>query len=326
MDSFKIKSKEDFIDMIGITEDVLSDAISNKKVAYSKFNKRKKNGFRDIYAIDKNHKIYQLQKNLNNRFFKNILFPDCVFGFCKCKSYFDFLVPHILNSKKRYYLRLDISDFFGSIDIFDIEESLDYYIDNSISDDESEEICQNIIEIISLDNKIVQGAITSPVVSNLVFRSLDIRIEKYCARLGVKYTRYADDMLFSAETSYVHNYKFTNAIKAIIYDKGFELNLSKTLKYSNEISLSGYVVGTDIRLSRKKYKAINKIIYEMSTASFKGFTNRQKKYYIKNQLAGYRSFLIQTIRYVNDNSKMLKIERKIQTIEHLIRKYCVEYP
>ena len=96
-----------------------------------------------------------------------------------------------------------------------------------------------ICYITTLNNHAIQGAITSPAISNIIFRSLDIRIEKYCEKIGVHYTRYADDMLFSSESSYIHSYKFTNAIQAIISDKGFYLNRKKTLKCENEISLNG---------------------------------------------------------------------------------------
>ena len=107
-------------------------------------------------------------------------------------------------------------------------------------------------------------------------------------------------MLFSSESSYIHSYKFTNAIQAIISDKGFYLNRKKTLKCENEISLNGYVVGTNIRLSRKKYKSINKIIYTLTTSSFTGFKNNYHQYITRNKLAGYRSFLIQYSRYIQD--------------------------
>ncbi len=326
MESYKIKNKEDLLSLLSITNNELLNALNNKSNAYIKYKKSSVRGTRIIHSINNEHTIYYLQKKLNNNLFNKFLYPDCVFGFRKNKSYFDFLTPHILTTKKRYYLRLDISNFFDSISILDINEALSYYLDDSIAYDESEEILQTIIDIITLDDKVIQGAITSPAISNLIFRSLDIRIEKYCKKFGIKYTRYADDMLFSAPMSYVHNYKFTNAIKSIIADKNFELNFKKTLKYKNEISLNGYIVGTDIRLSRKKYKTINKIIYNMSLNSFTGFSNRRAMYITKNKLAGYRSYLIQTFRYIDDKNQVMKIEKKIQIIENLICKYCIEHP
>ncbi len=323
MNSFKIESKESFLKILALQEDAVLETINHKDDGYIKRSFSKKSGVRDIYEIRSANHIYHLQRNINLEIFNNIYFPECVYGFRKHKSYFDFLVPHISNNKNRYYLRLDISDFFDSINVDDISEALRYYVSDDISSEEQEYIVQLIVDITTLNDKAVQGAITSPAISNLVFRSLDIRIEKYCEKLGVKYTRYADDMLFSSNISYVHNYRFTNAIQAIIKDKGFKLNRSKSLKFKNEISLNGYVVGTGIRLSRKKYSSINKIIFKLSDSSFRSFSNKQEQYECRNKLAGYRSYLIQASRYIHDDLKKDQIEKKIKTIEELILKYCI---
>ena len=324
MNGYKIIDKESFFDeIIGHTEDKLIEILKNKESAYRRYEKEKRNGNRVIYAINKNSPIYVLQNKLQNRFFANFMFPECVCGFLKRKSYFDFLIPHVLASSRRYYLRLDIHDFFGSIRIKDVEDALLYYINNNLSSEDKSIIIKYIIEITSVHDKIIQGAVTSPVLSNLVFRSLDIRIEKYCKKLDITYTRYADDMLFSSRFSYIHNHKFQNMIKTIIGEKGFILNNGKTLKYENEISLNGYVVGSDIRLSRKKLLQLNRIIYNIEKSSFTGFKSKRTKYITKNKLAGYRAFLIQTIPYIN-KSNLYLINKKISKIENLIIKYCMD--
>lgn len=299
MNSFRIETKEEFFKILDCDEDTVTSAIKDKEKAYFKYKLQKKIGSRYIYGLVKDNLIYTLQKKINREIFKNILFPDCVYGFCKRRSYFD------------------------SIEIDDIYQCLSYYISNDISGDDRDYILQLIVDITTLNNHAIQGAITSPAISNIIFRSLDIRIEKYCEKIGVHYTRYADDMLFSSESSYIHSYKFTNAIQAIISDKGFYLNRKKTLKCENEISLNGYVVGTNIRLSRKKYKSINKIIYTLTTSSFTGFKNNYHQYITRNKLAGYRSFLIQYSRYIQDENQNKKIQKKIETIQNLILKYCV---
>lgn len=323
MDAFKINSKDDLLYALEINEDELTSILNDRSSAYKKFHIKKKKGMREIHAIIDDHPLYNLQKNLN-RFLQSVLLPDSVYGFRKGKSYFDYLIPHasISESNNKFYLRLDITDFFDSISCFTVNDSLDYYISNEIDDYDRKQILEYITDIISLDDKIVQGAITSPVISNIVFRSLDIRIEKYCQKFGIVYTRYADDLLFSSGSSYIHNYKFINAIQYIISTKGFKLNLSKTLKYKNEISLNGYVVGSSVRLSRKKLHRINNILFNLNQSSFGGFTNNSKKYYTKNVLAGYRSFLIQSIRYIEDESIINRTNNKIKEIESLIMKYC----
>ena len=325
MEGYRINSKEQFLNQIlRCNEEELTNHIKNKKAAYNKYTKKKKSGTRIIYAVTKTNPIYYHQNDLKSIFFRNFLFPESVCGFRKGKSYYNFLMPHISRTRSRFFLRLDISDFFGSIRIEDLRDALSYYFVNYINDEEKKWVINAIIEIVTVDNKLVQGALTSPMLSNLVFRSLDIRIEKYCKEFGIIYTRYADDMLFSSNMSYIHNYRFTNMIAKIISEKGFSINHKKTLKYKNEISLNGYVVGCDIRLSRKKLRQLNKIIFEMSKSSFTGFQKRKSKYVAKNKLAGYRAFLIQSLKYINNETKLSQVKNKIKKIEVIITKYCTE--
>ena len=327
MEGFKIKSKLQFLDeIVKLNEEQLETCLIKKSESYTIYSKRKKSGAgeRVIYQIDRSSDVFRAQKNFCENFALNILFPECVYGFRKRKSYFDYLVPHISNNPSHFFLRLDISDYFDSIKEEKIKFVMEYYLDTEITDDDKAWILNAIAELSTFDGHLIQGAVTSPVLSNLVFRFLDIRIEKYCQKMGIVYSRYADDLLFSSDRSYIHNYKFINLIQQIIKEDGFKLNHHKTLKFSKELSLNGYVISQDIRLSRKKLKELNKIVFDLNSKSFTGFSNQKKKYIIKNKLAGYRAFLINAIRYSSDDEYRKRASRKIDEIETLIVKYCTE--
>ena len=327
MDGYKIKSKEQFLnEIVKLQEENLQLCIhpANKASAYRRYEKKKKNGYRTIYSIDKNNLLYIAQNNLQNNLFQNFMFPECVYGFRKRRSYYDYLMPHISEAGPRFFIRLDISNFFDTIRMKDIQEALEYYIIDEIDLEERNYIIKNLIEITTINNGIVQGAVTSSVLSNLVFRSLDIRIERYCKKINVVYSRYADDMLFSSDKDYIHSNKFINMIRKIIRDKGFLVNNSKTIRDKNEIHLNGFVVGTDIRMSRKKLSGINKIIYEMEKKDFTGFDSRKLKYSTRNKLSGYRAYLIQILKYTKNENKTEYITKKIKKIEKLILDYCIE--
>lgn len=45
-----------------------------------------------------------------------------------------------------------------------------------------DELVNTIFEILTFNDVLIQGAITSPIMSNIVFRELDIRIQKYCRK------------------------------------------------------------------------------------------------------------------------------------------------
>jgi len=74
-----------------------------------------------------------------------------------------------------------------------------------------------------------QGASTSPALSNLAARRLDSRLTGICRRLGLAYTRYADDLTFSGDAALNERIGYLLArVRHIAQDEGFALNQGKT--------------------------------------------------------------------------------------------------
>ncbi|WP_260357202.1 reverse transcriptase family protein [Peribacillus frigoritolerans] len=200
--------------------------------------------------------MYTVQQSIRRNFLNKISIPDYVYGFVPKHSYNDFLLPH---TNKKFYVRLDIQNFFPSIDSKALIEVFTYYF--HLKDDTNLELLNQFIDLVILEYKVPQVAVTSPVLSNVVFRRLDIRIYEYCKKFSITYTRYADDLLFSSDNPYVHEDFFIRKIKYIISMMGFKLNIHK-IRYDKEfISLIGYVVEDNIRLSRKKLKNLSSILF-----------------------------------------------------------------
>ncbi|MGG4213857.1 reverse transcriptase family protein [Paenibacillus sp. FSL L8-0638] len=303
---------------------------------YTKTIKKKDDSERVLQCIDNKHVVFKIQKHLKNNFFDFIPLSNHAYGYVKGKSYYDYLKPHLNNS---FYLRLDIKSFFESIKENKLREVLEYYIDDiKISDDLT--LIDFILKVVTLSGSLPQGAVTSPVLSNILFRFLDIRISRYCRKFGVEYSRYVDDMLFSSNNLFVHKIIFTNGITKILNSYGLRLNNKKNIKTKKEISLNGFVVGTDIRLSRKKTAFLSSIIYcyqhskEKNTHNFlyeirKHFKMDPKEkinmLWLHNYLAGYRSFLLGLLPFDSvgvmpeDTTKVhKKILFKINEIEKIL--------
>lgn len=317
MDSYIIKNKEEFLNIIDITEEELKKVLKDKAKAYHKFKviNKKRNSLRTIHGIVLNSDIYRMQRNLQKYIFNNFYFPSNVYGFIKHKNYIDYLVPHCTNVGKKYFLRLDIKNFFDTISVDQLQECLSYYFDEKCDDNEKRFIIDSIISIVTINDKLIQGAITSPSLSNLVFRRLDIRIERFCENNNVVYTRYADDLLFSSYDETAHKNYFLNMISSILKSYGFRLNYDKTLKMYDELSINGYVIGKDIRLSRKKYEAVNYVLFYLEKNNTSNPMSRSFKYTLINLLAGYRSLFIQVLRNTNDEKRKTALKKKISRIE-----------
>ncbi|WP_409174407.1 reverse transcriptase family protein [Brevibacillus fortis] len=307
----------------------VTDIISDKNKDYSIMFIPKKSGSRKLHCLNDDSLLRQLQDKLRINFLNHIPLPDYVYGFVKGSSYKDYLIPHLNN---QFYLRIDIQDFFDSISKELVISVFDNYF--KISEDDKQQILKLFYEIISLNNKIPQGAITSPSVSNIVFRQLDLRINQYCKKFNIVYTRYADDLLFSSNNKYLHNPFFIKKIARILYSKGFKLNNKKIRKGKESISLNGFVVGKEITLSRRRLYDINKVIFIAEASSNIPIDqliqklNSEPLYYRKkhdnlyfrrksdliNYFGGYRSFLLNWVNRDSDNSKIQKLLERIEKI------------
>jgi RNA-directed DNA polymerase len=324
--------KDYFYDkIISCKEKDLKELLEQKNDFY--FFKRipKKGGYRELHCLINDSPLRALQEKLRVNFLNRIPIPDYVYGFVKGSSYQDYLIPH---TDKKYYLRVDIKHFFNSItkDLF-YKVFGNYF---KVDDTEKTELLNYLFDLVSFNEKIPQGAITSPSVSNIVFRSLDIRINKLCNRFNITYTRYADDLLFSSNNEFLHNKYFLKKIAHILYSKGFKINSGKVRKTTDYISLNGFVVGRTINLSRKRLYDITKVLFiinrypDAALEEMLRLINSEKLYYRKkydttyfnkkndilNFLGGYRSFLISWSNFT-DSSKHTKLIKRIE--ETMIR-------
>lgn len=110
-------------------------------------------------------------------------------GFVPGKSYYDFLRPHISGY---YFLRLDIKKFFHSISVLEVKNLLSQYFSD---DKKGAKYSALDIAYMSITHKVNNnfddddikgkeilpiGFSSSPVVSNIIFRRIDILIQKLC--------------------------------------------------------------------------------------------------------------------------------------------------
>lgn len=151
--------------------------------------------------------------------------------------------PH---TNKKYLLKLDITDFFGSIrfeQVYSAAFNTRYF---------PKQIGVMLTTLCCLKGALPQGAPSSPAVSNLVMRNFDENIGNWCKKHNISYTRYCDDITFSSDFPlYI---AFTKA-KNMLENMGFELNEKKTrfITNANRQSVTGLTVNEKVAVS-KEYK------------------------------------------------------------------------
>ena len=136
-----------------------------------------------------------------------------------------------------------------------------------------------------------QGACTSPMITNLICRKLDNRLQNLAQKLSFSYTRYADDLVFSTESKDPALMKqLLHFVNKIVADEKLEINREKTMimRKSQRQTVTGVLVNnnetkisrTDIRKFRAflhQFKAVGEV--EMSKKIGKDAKHYGKGYF-----------------------------------------------
>jgi len=192
-------------------------------------------------------------------------------------------LPHI---QKRYVLNIDIEDFFPSIEFRRIKTVLELEPFNLSNERES--IGFIISNICCLNGKLPQGSPTSPILSNIVTQRLDRRIGKLVTKYKVKYSRYADDLSFSANRN-VFKGEFLKEIQEVIESENFKINNDKTRIKSNRDhqEVTGIVVNQRLNVRRSYIKVIRTMINNWEKGGLEYATN---EFYHKEPHKAFNDF------------------------------------
>lgn len=170
-----------------------------------------------------------------------------------------------LHAKSRFFLHADIRNFFPSIKSLHLNPILreNKHIFEDIGLD-LEESLVDIRKICFRKDSLSIGAVSSPVISNVVMYSFDEIMLEYCKANGYLYSRYADDIYISSK-SYIPKDVLTFLQRELV-KCGFTMNYSKTKFCSSKSrrKVTGLVITNDSRISigTERRKAIKKMVYD----------------------------------------------------------------
>ncbi len=172
-------------------------------------------------------------------------------AYVKGKSLADNASPHI---GKKYLLKMDITDFFGSITFVQV---LSAAFPSTVF---PKQIGVMLTELCTRKEALPQGAPTSPAISNLVMKNFDNIMGDWCEKQGISYTRYCDDLTFSSDSSLYHVYEKAASMLASM---GFEINKKKTHFVTNAVrqSVTGIVVNEKLSVPRDYKRELRQEIH-----------------------------------------------------------------
>lgn len=112
-----------------------------------------------------------------------------------------------------------------------------------------------------------QGAPTSPALANLCAFGLDVRLHALAQRFGARYTRYADDMVFSGPPALRGQFIPLRAwVGAIAQDEGFQLRADKTrvMPAHQRQYVTGLVVNQGVNYSRAQFDGLRARLHRLA--------------------------------------------------------------
>lgn len=190
-----------------------------------------------------------------------------VTGFVLEKSIVDNAKKHVGH---HYVLNMDLKDFFHSFDRNRVKMGFMYEPFNLNGQKEPLAfllacLCTHPFEIDGeIKTVLPQGSPTSPTLTNILCKKLDRRLNGLAKRFGATYTRYADDITFSALHNIYNDEVFNQELKRIIEeDQKLIINPKKTRlqKAGYRQEATGLIVNDKVNVRRRYVKQIRMWLY-----------------------------------------------------------------
>lgn len=290
-------------ELIGISPRLLSSIVKSPEQHYRAFSMQKKSGgLRSINAPRAFLKTIQYW--INDYFLYRLKIHNSCLSYRKKVSIRDNAAIHL---NKEYVLCIDIDSFFDNISTNGVYTLLmNSGIDKPLS--------RVISCLTTLNNKLPQGAPSSPLISNAYLYDFDSKIHGLCSGMEICYSRYSDDLTFSCD----NKEKLEALIPKIIeYLDKFNLKIKKSKtrirsKNSNQM-ITGISVNNGIlRPSRKFRKKIRAAFFKAKSNNNIGALSTLTGYlnYLKSFEAGDTEYNIseyqKTIEYLKDLKNSIK--------------------
>jgi len=211
----------------------------------------------------------------------------------------------LVHLNQKNVLNIDLKDFFDS---FNFGRVRGFFIKNHHFQLDPA-IATVIAQIACYDNKLPQGSPCSPVITNLITHSLDIRLASLAKKHSCIYSRYADDMTFSTRKSVFpkqimqqegDQFVTGKNLQSEIVRAGFSINENKTRiqhKDSRQ-DVTGLIVNKKPNVKKEYWRTVKSQCHSLfRTGSFTKKTTDGAVAGNINELEGQLNFIDQLDRF-----------------------------
>jgi retron-type reverse transcriptase len=177
--------------------------------------------------------------------------------------------PH---TRGNFVLKMDFKDFFPSLKSHDFSSFLKR-IGVGLDDETVQALCRILFwrPKGTVDLRLAIGAPSSPLLSNILMMDFDRRVSTFCAANRVTYTRYADDLTFSARQSDQLRLVESAVLKICrqLRSPSLTINQEKTVRVSKREArrVTGLVLTNDrkVSLGRNEKRRIRASVHHFAS-------------------------------------------------------------
>lgn len=169
--------------------------------------------------------------------------------------------PHV---GRKLVVRVDLKDFFPSITFNQVRRVFSSF-------GYTHQVSRLLANICCDQGRLVQGAPSSPALSNLVAKRMDSRVEGVKRFLASKepkesqlkfyYTRYADDLVFSSDQEGLLS--ILPFLRQIVSDEGFTVNEDKLriMRAARQQKVTGLIVNAKLNAPAKECRLLRNVLH-----------------------------------------------------------------
>lgn len=232
-------------------------------------------------------RLKMVQRQIVREILQQIPVHAAAHGFVQGRSAVTAATPHV---GKSVVLRMDMQGFFPGIQasrVFGLFRSLGYpYAVTQLLTDLCTTSCTpselamfepSLAKHVKMNGRLIQdmeslygrkhlpqGAPTSPALANSIAYRLDCRLAGLGSRVGLDYTRYADDLFFSGARFFGRIAReFSIQVAAIAMEEGFRIQFRKTkiMRSATRQTVTGIVINQHPNLIRSEYDQLKATLH-----------------------------------------------------------------
>jgi RNA-directed DNA polymerase len=276
----------------------------NRKIStvshYKRFYLAKKSGGKRLISAP-----MPILKNAQYWILEHILYKispsDSAHGFVPTRSIVTNAQHHV---GQDVVINIDLKDFFPTLDYkrvkglfqsFGYSQQIATILALICTEPEVEQIAIDgkIYFAATTERRLPQGAPSSPAITNLICYGLDNRFVGIAQKFGFQYSRYADDLTFSAKGN---GKKIVGqllwSVKQVIEDEGFTIHPDKlsVMRKGSQQKVTGIVVNDKMGIDRNEIRKFRALIHQIGQTGIAGKTFR-KGVDLENSMRGYAEFI-----------------------------------